>query len=579
MRIIRRAVLAASGLVLATGGLVAPALASPRLAWAQQTQQAGIIPFTPDGLGTTSFTVPSSEAPNASAAAVVVGFLNETASTVTVESVTVTNGYGEYFNSVNTSSVDRGSAYENTVPIIADRRTGEIDAELSVSLSNHQQLTWTVEADDLGADAPMDPAIGLGGGGGGGNGLPFEVQDNGALQVSNLPDIEPPLVGTSGDETVALDVSGINIATPWSCTAMSPFALQNANVDPCIELPEDNSNNVVRFLAPIEVPTQDSLSQWVPGGEIAGGVSWLATVSNQAYSSFPAVIAVPILATVAEVIPAETEVHASRSAWTPVGFEAGPSSEISFKSETLSGADASDFQLAPLTTAATSPRGGGTWDPLEVKLVATKPGSYTADIVTTFDPSGSTLTVTIPVTSDITPPPAVAPTPPPPQPAAVGETCGAGGTTVQLWGTDLAGSRVRFAGQTSGVVTMLSATEAETTVPKGVDREGRIVVVGPGGQAVPVLDATWDPTCPTEALLWTTPDTSASVDLHVEVAANGQAIPGQTVVVLGKDGKQVARLTTTSSPSSVVVPYYDYPFVAVFDGSKHWGASQSRTVQ
>lgn len=188
--------------------------------------------------------------------------------------------------------------------------------------------------------------------------------------------------------------------------------------------------------------------------------------------------------------------------------------------------------------------------------------------VSSVPPSGSGSSPTFPVA-----------TPPPPEPVAVGETCGAGGTVVQLWGENLAGSTVRFANATSGVVTMLSGTEAEVSVPHGVDGIGPVTVVGPGGQAVAVPHVTWDPACGTETLEWSSPAGPGQVSLHVEVVGgNGKCLSSKTVVVLGRDGEQVAKLTTTDAPSVVTLPISEGPFQAVFDGDAHCGASESGLV-
>lgn len=173
------------------------------------------------------------------------------------------------------------------------------------------------------------------------------------------------------------------------------------------------------------------------------------------------------------------------------------------------------------------------------------------------------------------PPP---PAPPAPQPVAVGETCGAAGTLVQIWGQDLAGSTVRFAGVDSGPVTVLSASEVQVAVPHGVSRDGRIVVTGPGGATAVPGWVRWSPACPTTTLMWATAAGSGEVMLHVAVVGQGDCLSGKTVVVLGRGGAQVARLTTAASASTVLVPLADGPFQAVFDGDAHCGASASGEV-
>jgi len=294
------------------------------------------------------------------------------------------------------------------------------------------------------------------------------------------------------------------------------------------------------------------------------------------------VVAVPVLYTVPEVIPSSISVNADASAWTPVGFTAGRyDGGISLVSAVLSGTDRAAFEVKPSASADTPPPGGGPWSPIDVKLVAKAPGTYTADIVATFDPSGGDFTVTIPVTGSV-PGATSSFTPPPPEPVAVGETCGASGTEVQIWGENLAGSVVRFANATSGAVTMLSPTEAEATVPHGVDGLGPITVIGPDGQTAQVPGVTWDPACQTRTMAWTTPGGPKQVVLHValvSVSSASDPLPGRTVVVLGRDGEQVERFKTGSAPTTFLLPISEGPFTAVFDGGAHCGPSESAAVE
>lgn len=168
--------------------------------------------------------------------------------------------------------------------------------------------------------------------------------------------------------------------------------------------------------------------------------------------------------------------------------------------------------------------------------------------------------------------------PPPPEPRAVGETCGAGGTLVEIWGRNLAGTTVDFAGVDAGPVSVLSSTEVEVEAPHGITRVGRIVVTGPGGSVAVPGWVRWNPACATETVAWATPAPTGAVTLHVAVVGQGNSLSGKTIIVLDRSGEQVARLTTSSSPSTVVLPIADGPFQAIFDGSAHWAASQSGNV-
>lgn len=167
-------------------------------------------------------------------------------------------------------------------------------------------------------------------------------------------------------------------------------------------------------------------------------------------------------------------------------------------------------------------------------------------------------------------------TPPAPQPAAIDLTCGAGGATADIWGQDLAGSTVRFAGVSSGMVQMISNTEAQVQVPHGIKGTGPIAVVGPGGQAVSIPGVTWDPQCPTDTVLDSVSLTSAG-GVRVQVSADASETP---VAVL-HDGQTVAVLSATLEHPAVVtllgVPAAGR-WQAVFDGSAHLQASQSRVI-
>jgi hypothetical protein len=141
---------------------------------------------------------------------------------------------------------------------------------------------------------------------------------------------------------------------------------------------------------------------------------------------------------------------------------------------------------------------------------------------------------------------------------------------------------VRFANATSGAVKMLSPTEAEATVPHGVDGLGPITVIGPGGQRARVPGVTWDPACPTRTMAWTTPGGPGQVVLHVALVSATSAfypLSGRTVVVLGRDGEQMERFQTGSAPTTFLLPISEGPFTAVFDGSAHCGPSESAAVE
>jgi len=485
-----------------------------------------------------------------------------------------------------------------------------------VALSNGQTVAWTIDGGPF--SLPNVP---------GANPLVLPPV------LGNLGEVEPALDGEGTFGTVHFVVvgalSGEGAPSLSSCVATAPLQLGPGACQTTSE------GSMTAVTADVGFPVQTSLSGWQPGPAVVGVVATMAlsVPSNVATEygippSLSAVVAVPVLYTVPEVIPSSTSVSADASAWTPVGFTAGRyDGGISLVSAKLSGTDQADFEIEPSASAHTPPPGGGTWNPIDVKLVAKAPGTYTADIVATFDPSGGDFTVTIPVTGSVpgvtssgsgssttqsssgsgssspptliglgsstsqtssgsgssttpTSPPVF--TPPPPEPVAVGETCGAAGTEVQIWGENLAGSVVRFANAISGAVKMLSPTEAEATVPHGVDGLGPITVIGPGGQTAQVPGVTWDPACQTRTMAWATPGGPGQVVLHVALVSASSAsdpLPGRTVVVLGRDGEQVERFKTGSAPTTFLLPISEGPFTAVFDGDVHCGPSESAAVE
>jgi len=569
VNVLKRAGMVLSAIALVLGGVAVPALLAPAPAWAQSS---GIVPFTPAGLGTDHYVIPAETAQRPFMAVVDVGFENDTDASVTVTSYSVSSNYVWVLNTALVI-VPSGGTYLNDVEMSVDG-----PQTFQVALSNGQRVTWTIDADSLSlSEVTRFPPLAL---------FPvFPVEDN-------LVGVEPPLskTGTSTFGTfqfiVALDDFPGEFSLD-SCAATAPLELGPGACQTTSDQ-TTSEGSATTVTADVGFPVQTSLSGWQPGPAIASVVAAVTlSVSPNVASdlgiptSLVAVVAVPVLYTVSEVIPSSISVSADASAWTPVGFTAGQKDGgISLVSASLSGADQADFEVEPSASAHTPPPGGGTWKPIDVKLVAKAPGTYTADIVATFDPSGGDFTVTIPVTGSV-PGATSSFTPPPPEPVAVGETCGASGTEVQIWGENLAGSVVRFANATSGGVKMLSPTEAEATVPHGVDGLGPITVIGPGGQTAQVPGVTWDPTCQTRTMAWTTPGGPGQVVLHVALVSASSAshsLSGRTVVVLGRDGEQVERFKTGSAPTTFLLPIYEGPFTAVFDGDAHCGPSESAAV-
>jgi len=576
VNVLRRVGMALSAVALVLGGVVVPALLAPAPAWAQSS---GIIPFTPAGLGTDDYVIPAETTQRPSMAVVDFGFENDTDASVTLTGYSILSGHVSVGNPALVTVPSRGT-YLNSVMVF-----GVGPWTFQVALSNGQTVAWSIDGGPFSLlnaryANPLNPLM-----------L--------APVLGNLGEVEPALDGEGTFGTVRFMVVGVipgeEAPSLSSCVATAPLQLGPSACQTTSE------GSMTAVTADVGFPVQTSLSGWQPGPAVAGVVATMAlsVPSDVATeygipSSLTAVVAVPVLYTVPEVIPSSISLSADASAWTPVGFTAGRyDGGIYLVSAKLTGADQADFEVKPSASADTPPPGGGPWNPIDVKLVAKAPGTYTADIVATFDPSGGDFTVTIPVTGSVpgasssgsgssttqSSPPVF--TAPPPDPVAVGETCGAAGTEVQIWGENLAGSVVRFANATSGGVTMLSPTEAEATVPHGVDGLGPITVIGPGGQAAQVPGVTWDPTCQTRTMAWATPGGPGQVVLHVvlvSVSSASHSLPDRTVVVLGRDGEQVERFETGSAPNTFLLPISEGPFTAVFDGGAHFGPSESGAV-
>jgi len=565
MNLRRRVGMAAASVALAAGLVVTEALISPPTAWAQS---GSIVPFTPAGFDTTSYTIPDT---GAQRAGVIVGFLNDTDASVTITAVGVINvsvaGHGQ----AEAPSISPGGMYVNSLEFSAPGT-----ASLFVKLSNGEQVTWTVNGNDLAQSLR-------------------QVLPGGALGTDPTAPgpitLEPPLVGAGYAETVQVSLGAVSGSVENSaCTVTAPFVVESGS---CSSQTSEDGDTLTT--ATIDVPVQSSLADWSPGQHVAE-LDWSGRVSFEGGSPLQGFVAVPVLYTVPPAVSSETTVEVSGSAPTAVEFVAAPNgSNLAATSATLSGVDASDFTATLTNSAAAPPSDGGTWTPVDVRLTATKRGNYSADLTVEFDPSGTTFSVTIPVTGAVSgqitgitgmtgstmPPTPVAFTPPPPDPVAVGETCGAAGTKVQIWGENLAGSVVRFANATSGAVEVLSPTEVQATVPHGVDGLGPIAVVGPDGQAEDVPGVTWNPACQTHTLAWTTPGGPGQVVLHVALVSADSSIhclSDKTVVVLGRDGEQVAKFETGAEPTTLVLPVAEGPYTAVFDGDVHCAPSQSGAV-
>lgn len=584
-----RAALAASAVLLVMGGIAAPALASPPTAWAQQG--SGFEQFTPDGFGDT-YTLSTSEAntlaalakPYSNSAVVVTfGFVNNTDASVSITYLGV-NGpsHGEGYLNTSVQAVQPRGVYYNSV-IIVDPGLWNV----VIGLSNGKSLTWYFNTEKLlGSSYGIDAFTGI-----------AEYSSVGEPVL-----VEPPLAGPEQIQGVVLNIGDDAGTEDGTCQVSLPFV-----IEPGTCLAQSNSSGLYSVRPVVEAPQQTSLANWTPGGYVAA-VDWFGIVDTSIGSTpigpLPELDVVPFLYTVPGALPASTSVSVpSGSKSAPINFTVGANSGLDVTQASFTGTDASDFTVS-LPSHRTAPTGGGTWQVATVSLATTTPGSYSADLVLEFDPNGQTFSETIPVsgsvpatatgttsssstsgssgTTSTTPPsPPVVVTPPPPEPVAVGETCGAAGTEVQIWGDDLAGSTVRFANATSGVVTMLSPTEAEATVPHAIDGLGPITVIGPGGQAVQVPGVTWNPACATQTMSWTTPAGPGQVTLHVVLISSSSAshcLSGKTIVVLGREGEQVAKVETTATPITLVLPVFEGPFTAVFDGDARCGPSQSEPV-
>jgi len=520
---------------------------------------SGVRPFTPAGFGT-SFVVPNPDGANV--AVVAVGILNDSDQNVTVTP-------GEFSFQPDTPGDAILGGYEATVApgatwVAPVALVGPGTATLTASVGG-TTVTWTVNAEALSGPGACDIHClnvlnGLG------NTMP----------LYEAADVEPPLVAPTPLATVPFD-DGPGLA-------------------PVVDIPPLNDARDLMPLSPdvaglSEVPgTVDvaltlsqatSLTGWAPDQTQVVDASWTGEIGRNGTSWTKVVVADPFLVTDAPAIPAELAVVTKPGEPSPVTFNAAAGADLSATSVTLAGPDAADFSVELNKTAKASPANGGAWAPVDVQLTAKKPGNYTAEVVVKLDPNGTSFYAEVPVTTTTTTP---TPTPvpftlPPPEPVAVGQTCGAGGTEVQIWGQDLAGSTIRFAGVTSAPVQEVGPDEVQATVPHGIERDGRIVVVGPGGQAVPVPGwPRWHVACPT----------ALSVGLRrvgglVEAVATldeGNTPVGDARVVLLHDGQQVASLLTGPHGHAwaVFLPG-DAPTEAVFDGSAHLVASEWRAGQ
>jgi len=125
---------------------------------------------------------------------------------------------------------------------------------------------------------------------------------------------------------------------------------------------------------------------------------------------------------------------------------------------------------------------------------------------------------------------------------------------------------------------VLGPGEVQATVPHGVRRDGRIVVVGPGGQAVPVPGwVRWHVACPTALTVGLRRvGFSGGTEAWVTLDSGNTPVSDARVVLL-HDGQQVASLLTGPHGHAwaVFLPA-SVPTEAVFDGSAHLVASEWR---
>jgi len=552
----KKAAAAITATLLAAAGLVATAPRAVAQPPGQSTLPAGVLAFTPAGLGT-SYAVPNPDGANV--AVVAVGILNDSDQDVTVDP-------GEFSFQPTTAGDAVLGGYESTVApgatwVAPVALVGPGEATVT-ALVGGRTVTSTIDAEALSGPAVCDihcgnVLTGLG------NTIPTEEAD----------DAEPPLVGPSPLATVPFD-DGPGLA-------------------PVVDIPPFNDARDLVSLSPnvsglsatpgkvdvaLSLPPATSLTGWAPDQTQVIDAAWTGALGRPGTPWTKVVVADPFLVTTAPAIPAELAVHAKRGASTPVAFDTAPDADVSASSVVLAGPAAADFSVTLNEAAKASPANGGTWDPVDVTLTAKKPGTYKAEVVVRFDPAGSVFYATIPIT---TMPPASTPTPvpftpPPPDPVAVGQTCGAGGTQVDIWGQNLAGSTVRFAGTPSAPVQVLGPGEVQATVPYGVRRNGRIVVVGAGGQAVPGPGwVRWQTACPT-ALSVGLRRVGGLVEATATLDEGNTPVVGGRVVLL-HDGRQVASLLTGPHGHAWAVFLPDNtPTEAVFDGSAHLVASEWR---
>jgi len=542
MRRTHKTAAAITATLLAAAGLVAtarPAVAQPP---GQSTLPAGVLAFTPGGLGT-SFTVANPDGANA--AVVVIGILNDSDQDVTVDPV----GFSPQPD--NTGDAEFG--YGGTVapgamwvaPIML---VGPTEATVTALVGN-ASVTWTINAESL--DGPPSDILPY---------LNVLTALGNSTPLYEAADLEPPIAAPTPLATVPFNIG------PNDARDLVPLSPDATGV----------SAGTGKVDVALSLPQATSLDGWTPDKTEVIDASWSGEVGTAETTWTKVVVADPFLVTAAPAIPAELEVVTKPGTTSPVKFTTAPGADVSAVSVTLAGKDAADFSVELNSAAKASPANGGTWDPVDVRLTATKPGTYRAEVIVKLDPNGTVFYAEVPVTTTTMTPTQFPFTPPPPDPVAVGQTCGAGGTQVDIWGANLAGSTVRFAGVTSAPVQVLGPGEVQATVPHGVRRGGRIVVVGPGGQAVPVPGwPRWHVGCPTALSVGLRRD-GGLVEAVATLDSGNTPVVGGRVVLL-HDGQQVASLLTGphGHASAVFLPT-DVPTEAVFDGSAHLRASEWR---
>jgi len=552
----RKATAAITATLLAAAGLVAtagPAIAQPPAG----SLPSGVKPFTPAGFGT-SFTIAHPD--GADAAVVVVGVLNDSDQNVTVDPGGVSThsdiawgiDYGLY------ATVAPGATW--VAPIALD---GPSEATVTALVDN-RTVTWDINAEALSGLTPntnhyANVIDGLGD----------------TIRPDEVADIEPPLVAPTPLATVPFYVGPgtaplVDIPPLNGARDLVPLSPDVAGLS---AVPGKGKVDVA-----LTLPQATSLEGWEPDQTQVIDAAWTGEIGRDGTPWTKVVVADPFLVTTAPAVPAELAVVTKPGTTSPVTFDTAAGADVSAVSVTLAGKDATDFSVTLNKAAKASPTDGGSWSPVDVELAAKKPGNYTAEVVVKFDPNGKSFYAIIPITNTSTtptPPPAPV-TPPPPEPVAVGQTCGAGGTQVDIWGQNLAGSTVRFAGVESAPVRVLGPGEVQATVPHGVRRDGRIVVVGPGGQAVPVPGwPRWHVACPTALSVGLRRD--GGLVRAVATLDSGNTPVSDARVVLLRNGQQVADLRTGPHGHAwAVVGPGDVPTEAVFDGAAHLVASEWR---